>query len=98
VDQLHRTVDLLQQVQPVPVAQAPDGDLHDRKGHLREVEELLVAVDADAEVDLRDPVEAEVLEDVDQVPDLDAVAGEEGQPLQHLAAPGVLAGERLQES
>src|SRR5207248_11136717 len=62
-----------------------------------EVEELLVAVDAHAQVDLGDAVEPEALEDVDQVPYLDSIAGEEGQPLQQLAAARVLAGQRLQQ-
>ena len=64
---------------PVAVAEPLQGDLHDREGHLGEVEELLVAVDPRAQVDLGDPVQPERVEDVDEHPHLDPIAGEEGQ-------------------
>jgi hypothetical protein len=38
-DQLHGPVDLLQEVDPVTVAEALERHLEDGKGHLREVEE-----------------------------------------------------------
>ena len=52
-------------------------------------------MDADVEVDLAETVEAEPLGEVDEVADLDRVAGEERDLLEVLAPPGVLAGERL---
>ena len=48
-------------------------------------------MDPDVEVDLAKPVEAEPLGEVDEVADLDRVAGEERDLLEVLAAAGVLA-------
>jgi hypothetical protein len=54
-----------------------------------------VGVLADVEVDLRDRIEADQLVGVDQQGDVDAVAGDERQLLQEIAARGDLTGERL---
>src|SRR5688500_16942245 len=72
-----------------------DGALQDDVGHLRQVRQGLVAVDAPLEVDLSEPREPGLIEDVDEQSDLDRVAGEEGQRLEQLAPSGVLARERL---
>ena len=53
MDQLHRAVDLFDEVDAVAIAQPPEGHLHDRESHLGEVEQLLVAMDAQPQVDLR---------------------------------------------
>src|SRR4029079_2603779 len=80
---------------------APAGlePLHDRldddEGHLRKALEVLVAVLAHVEVDLAQAGEAEPRGEVDEVADLDRVAGEEGDLLEDGAPAGVLAGERL---
>ena len=57
-----------------------------------------MAVAVGVEVDLGDAVEADVVEDVEQHRDLDAVAGRERQPLEQRAARGDLAGERLADA
>ena len=54
-------------------------------------------MDPSLQVDLAQPFESDPLRDVDQVPDLHGVAGEKGDRLEQAAAPGVLAGERLDE-
>src|SRR4029079_10259441 len=64
----------------------------------RQALELLVAVDPPLQVDLAQAIEAGPLDDVDQVPDLDRIAGEEGDLLEQSAATRVLAGQRLDEA
>ena len=54
-----------------------------------------VAVRADVEVDLDQSVDAEASGQVDQQADVDAVALDERQLLEHLAAAAVLARQRL---
>ncbi len=57
-----------------------------------------MAVLAAAEIDLRHGVEPDELEDVDEQAELDPVAAGERHPLEHVAARGVLAAERLDEA
>ena len=71
--------------------------LEDHERHPRQALELLVAVDPALEVDLAEPLDADPLGDIDEVADLDGVAGEERDRLEQRAAPGVFAGERLDE-
>ena len=54
-------------------------------------------MDAALEVDLAEALDPDPLGDVDQVPDLDRVAGEERDLLEQRPPPGVLAGERLDQ-
>ena len=69
-----------------PVALQPRGHrLQHREGHRAEVAQRLVGVLAHVQVDLRDRVEAEQRVGVDQQRDVDAVAGDERQPLEQLA-------------
>ena len=62
-----------------------------------ELLERTVAVLAHVEVDLRDRVDAEVGDEVDEQPDLDAPALDERHRLEQRAPARVLAGERLHE-
>ena len=62
-----------------------------------EVVEVAVPVDARAEVDLRHRLHAHQVGDVDEHAGLDAVAPHERQALEQLAAPPVLAGQRLDD-
>ena len=84
---------------PAPVSvHARERGLPDLGGHPSEALVVVVAVPPLAEVDLRDRVEPDGVERVDEQADLDAVAGGERQALQQRAAGGVLAGERLHEA
>ena len=78
--------------------QAGERGLPDLGGHPAEPQVVVVPVPSFAEVDLRHGVEPDGVQRVDQQRDLDAVAGGERQPLQQVAAGGVLAGERLDEA
>src|SRR5207247_158796 len=80
------------------LADALERDLEDLEAHLREREEILIAMDALAHVDLRDRVEARALERVDEQPGLDAVPGEERELLEQRATAALLAGERLHDA
>ena len=62
-----------------------------------ELVERAVAVLAHVEVDLRDGVDAEVGDEVDEQADLDAPALDERHRLEQRAPAGVLTGERLHE-
>ena len=73
------------------------GGLQDRHGLGRQLVERSVAVDPLAEVDLGHGAQPEAGLDVDQQAQVDAVALDEGQLLEHLASAGVLAGQRLDE-
>ena len=65
------------------------------EGHQAKVGEALVAVDPLAQAHLPDGREAVFLQQVDQQPGLHPIPAEEGQALQHLAAPVVNACEPL---
>src|SRR4029078_3577913 len=67
--------------------------LQDHERHPRQALELLVAVDAPLEVDLAETLDPDALRGIDQMPDLDRIAGEERDRLEQRPAPGVLAGE-----
>ena len=54
-------------------------------------------MDPPLEVDLAEALDADPLRGVDEVADLDRVAGEERDRLEQRPAPRVLAGERLDE-
>ena len=60
--------------------------LEDHEAHPRQALELLVAVDADVEVDLAEALEPDALGEVDEVADLDRVAGEERDRLEQRRA------------
>ena len=66
-----------------------------RVGHRAELAQRLMRVLAHVEVDLGEAVESDSLVGVEQQRDVDAVAGDERQALEQLAARGDLAGERL---
>src|SRR6266566_4252886 len=97
-DELHAAPHLGEQLQAVALLELAHGGLQDDEGHLRQVGERLVAVDAPLEVDLANRRETCLVEDVDQQPYLDRVAGEERHRLEELPSPGVLPGEGLDES
>ena len=80
------------------VAHARHQHLGDGKGHDGQRREIPVAVHAGPQVHLGDPVEPEPLQDIDQESDLDPVAGEERELLEHLAAAGGLAREWLEHA
>ncbi len=69
----------------------------DRERLRPELGERSVAVLAHAEVDLRDRVAAEAVDDVDEQPELDAPPFDERQHLERLAPARVLAAERLHD-
>jgi len=69
--------------------------LEDDDRHPRQTLELLVAMDPPFEVDLAEALDPEPLGGVDQVPDLDRVAGEERDGLEQRPPAGVLARQRL---
>src|SRR5438105_6032978 len=96
-DELHAAPHLGEQLQAVPLLELAHGGLQDDEGHLRQVGERLVAVDATLEVDLANRRETCLVEDVDQQPYLDRVAGEERHRLEELPPPRVLPGEGLDE-
>src|SRR5919201_6029103 len=98
VDQLHRLVHLLDEVNAMPIAQVLEPDLDDCEGHLGEVEESLVAVHPHTQVDLGDRPQAVGLGDGQQQAELDPVAGVKGDAFQHLAPPRVLPRERLHQA
>src|SRR5262249_2243851 len=75
-----------------------DRDLHDRERHLGEVEETVVSVDPHSQVGLSYAVQTEVLDDVDEVPGLHAIPGEERQSLEQLTPACVLTGQRLDQA
>ena len=66
-----------------------------RPRHRRERRQRLMGVAVLVEVDLCDPLQADLRPSIDQHPDLHAVAGHERQPLQQLAVRRDLARERL---
>ena len=78
-----------------PLLEPLHDGLEDHERHPRQALELLVAVDPPLEVDLAEPLDPGPLRGVDQVPDLDRVAGEERDLLEQRPATRVLAGERL---
>jgi hypothetical protein len=80
------------------VVQARGRGDDDRIGHCAEVAERLVAVLALAEVDLSQGVQSGLVGDVDEVGDLDSVAGREVQPAQQVGVCGDLTGQRLIEA
>ena len=69
----------------------------DRERLRAELVERAVAVLAHAEVDLRDRVAAEALDDVDEQAELDAPPFDERQHLERVAPARVLAAERLHD-
>ena len=95
--QLHRRAQLGEQAGLAPLLEPLHHRLEDHERHPRQALELLVAVDPPLEVDLAEALDADPLGDVDEVPDLDRVAGEERDRLEQRAPAGVLAGERLDE-
>src|SRR5438067_12474675 len=92
---MHRVV--LGGVKATPLLRTPEDGARDRVGHRRKLIERPVAVHARAEVDLRDGVETDDIEEIDEQARFDAVAGEERQLHQYVAAPRVLTRQRLDE-
>src|ERR1700737_1294978 len=80
------------------VTEVLQSHLDDGEGHLRQVEEGLIPVHPHAKVHLGDGAQAIGLGDSEQQSELDPVTGEERYALQHPAAAGVLAGQRLNEA
>src|SRR5207244_2595220 len=72
--------------------------LDDDERHPRQPLELLVAMHPTLEIDLAQALDAQPLGGVDEMADLDRIAGEEGDRLEQRAAAGVLAGQRLDEA
>ena len=89
--QLHRRAELGEQARLAPLLEPLHDRLEDHERHPRQALELLVAVDPPLEVDLAEAVEPGPLGDVDEVPDLDRVAGEERDLLEQRAPARVLA-------
>ena len=89
--QLHRRAELGEQARLAPLLEPLHDRLQDHERHPRQALELLVAVDPPLEVDLAEPIEPGALGDVDEVPDLDRVAGEERDLLEDGPPAGVLA-------
>src|SRR5438067_11270366 len=96
--QLHALVYLGEELQTVAVLQTLDDDLDDRKGHLGQRPERLVAVNSLLQVHLAQAAQTILLEQVDEQPGLHPVAREEGHARQRRATTRVLAGQRLQEA
>src|SRR5665811_1565436 len=96
--QLHRGAHLREESSAAALLQALHHGLDDHEAHPREPLQLLVAVNAALQVHLAQRLEPGPLRDVDEVPDLHRVAGEEGDRLQQAAAPRVLAREWLDEA
>ena len=69
----------------------------DREGLRSEIGKRPIAVLAHPEIDLRDRVDAERRDDVDEESELDAPPLDERHRVEHLAPTGVLAGERLDD-
>ena len=78
--------ELGEQARLAPLLEPLHDRLQDHEAHPREALELLVAMDPPLEVDLAEAVEAEPLRDVDEVADLDRVAGEERDLLEQRRA------------
>src|SRR5439155_23509013 len=76
---------------------ASQGSVEDGRCLGTELVEGAVAVDAYAKVDLGDRGEAHALDDIDEEAEVDAVALDERDLLEELAAARVLAGKRLGE-
>src|SRR5206468_673365 len=89
--ELHRRAELGEQTRLAPLLEPLHHGLEDYEGHPRQPLKLLVAVDASLEVDLPEPLDPDPLRGVDQVADLDSVAGEERDALEERPTPGVLA-------
>ena len=76
---------------------ACQGGVKDGRCLRAELVEGAVAVDSHAKVDLGDRGDADALDDIDEETDVDAVALDERDLLEELAATRILAGERLGE-
>src|SRR5947207_6564851 len=96
--QLHRRAELREEAGLPPFLEPLHDRLQDHERHPGQAFQLLVAVDPPLEVDLAQPLEAHSLRDVDEVADLDRVAGEERDALEQRAPAGVLPGQRLDQA
>ena len=96
--QLHRRAELGEEPRPAALLEPLHDRLEDHEAHPRQALQLLVAVHPPLQVDLAKAVQAEPLREVDEVADLDRVAGEERDRLEMLAPARVLAGERLDQA
>ena len=96
--QLHRRPELGEEPRLAPLLEPLHDRLQDHEAHPRQTLEFLVAVDPPLQVHLAQPLEPAPIGDVDEVADLDGVAGEEGERLEQAPPAGVLARERLDQA
>jgi hypothetical protein len=74
------------------------GGVHYLSGHAAQRFDVLVAVGPRAQIDLRQRVQPDEIEQIDEHAELDAIAGDERNPFQHVSIAPVLACQRLHEA